>query len=667
MVWEAHDMTKTCKTTLKVGDVLNGKWVILGFIDKGGMGEVYRAHQSNLNRDVAIKVVSQEWLESIDEDDEEVETLVRRFRREVQAMAQIRHPNILQVFDHDAITVKKCGQDTSIDYIAMEYIPGGSLRDTMSEEGFYPEEDLIKAWVKRYFFPVLAGVMALHDNGIVHRDLKPENILMDQDTPKIADFGLARSSRLKPVTQSMDVKGSPHYMSPEHFFDFKRADQRADVYSLGKMLFEAVEGKITSGTTPFKHAKLAKAESPFFQELDRIIQMATAESRDERTKSVRDLLGQLEHVIHGLEFQKKTEKPSGPYLVPSLFSKPKWIWTGIIVAVLSVLLMTIWHLMGEPGLPPKKNVTSISTGQHKTTSGPGTSTETATEHLGKQHLIQGGALTIPNYEDGNSERSVQVAPFYMDDFFVTNNQFVDFLNHNLSKISIESGVVKGSGTNWFLLGEARSGYEPIVYRNNEFHITDPAWASSPALRVTGYGASAYAQFFGRRLPTQVEMLFAMVKGTDTEKEDVDPATDVSVPHMEGMMQMMGEWQNEMDNLPEHEQGSASLERNSSSGDSVEPMGSDFLLSAASFSPNLLGIKGLNHEINEWVYRGQVKSSEDPSETNRFAVIRGVAGVPTKNSLPAVVERLPWEAHEDMGFRTVKSAALGDPEKQVETK
>jgi len=71
-------------------------------------------------------------------------------------------------------------------------------------------------------------VIALHDNGVVHRDLKPENILMDQDTLKIADFGLARSSRLKPVTQSMDVKGSPHYMSPEHFFDFKRADQRAD-------------------------------------------------------------------------------------------------------------------------------------------------------------------------------------------------------------------------------------------------------------------------------------------------------------------------------------------------------------------------------------------------------------------------------------------------------
>jgi serine/threonine-protein kinase len=667
-------MTKTCKTTLKVGDVLNNKWVILGFIDKGGMGEVYRAHQTNLNRDVAIKVVSKEWLASIDEDDEEVETLVQRFRREVQAMAQIRHPNILQVFDHDAITVKVCDQDTSIEYIAMEYIPGGSLRDTMSEEGFYPEENLIKAWLKRYFFPVLAGVMALHDNGIVHRDLKPENVLMDQDTPKIADFGLARSSRLKPVTQSMDVKGSPHYMSPEHFFDFKRADQRADVYSLGKMLFEAVEGKITSGVTPFKRAVLAKAESPFFQELDRIIQMATTESRDERTKSVRDLLVQLERVIQGLEFQKKTEKPSGPSLIPSFFSKPKWIWAGIIVAVLSVLSMTIWHLMGEPGLRLQKNATSISTGQHKLSSRPenGTSTDMAgakedsfaSEHLGKQKLIKGGVFKIPDAAEGKNEQSVQVAPFYMDEFFVTNQQFVDFLNHNLSIISIETGVVKGNGTNWFLLGEVRSGYEPIIYRNNEFHISEPAWASSPALRVTGFGASAYAQYFGRRLPTQVEMLFAMVNGEPSPKTNYDTPTNANVPQMDGMMQMMGAWQNEKETLPEQERTSASPERNTNAKDSVEPMGSDFLLSAASFSPNLLGIKGLNHEIGEWISKEeQGRPSGDKSKTGRFAVIGGVEGAPkNKDSLPSVVERFPWEGFEEIGFRTVEGAIAGDSEK-----
>lgn len=673
MVLEAHDMTKTCKTTLKVGDVLNNKWIILGFIDKGGMGEVYRAHQTNLNRDVAIKVVSREWLESIDEGDEEAETLVQRFRREVQAMAQIRHPNILQVFDYDSITVKKCDQDTSIEYITMEYIPGGSLRDTMSEEGFYPEEDLIKTWLRRYFFPVLTGVMALHDSGIVHRDLKPENILMDQDTPKIADFGLARSNRLKPVTQSMDVKGSPHYMSPEHFFDFKRADQRADVYSLGKMLFEAVEGKIKSGTTPFRSAKLAKAESPFFQELNRIVQMATAESRDERTESVRDLIGQLERTIHGLAFQKKTEKSSGLHSA-SHFSKPKWIWAGIVIAVLSVMSMTIWHLMGEPILRLQKADVSTSTGQHEIKSKPGNGTKTETEvarddffaaeHSGKQHLIQGGAFTIPDVVDGNNEQSVQVAPFYMDAFFVTNQQFVDFLNHNLSQISIESGVVKGIGANWFLLGEVRSGYEPIVYLNNEFHISDPAYASSPALRVTGYGASAFAQYFGRRLPTPVEMLFAMVKGTDSSKVNVDPSRDVSVPPMEGMMRMMGEWQNEMENGPGEDRSSASPERNSNSKDSAEPMGSEFLLSAASFSANLLGIKGLNHEIGEWVYtEGQGQPSGDVSKTHRYAVIGGIEGAPTdKNSLPSVVERFPWEGFEEIGFRTVISATPGDSAK-----
>ena len=678
MELRAYDMTTACKTTFKVGNVLNNKWVILDFIGKGGMGEVYRAHQSNLNRDVAIKVVSREWLESINEGDEEAETLVQRFRREVQAMAQIRHPNILQVFDHDAITVKKCDQDTSIEYIAMEYIPGGSLRDTMSEEGFYPEEDLFKAWVKQYFMPVLEGVMALHDSGIVHRDLKPENILMDQDTPKIADFGLARSSRLKPVTQSMDVKGSPHYMSPEHFFDFKRADQRADVYSLGKMLFEAIEGKIRSGTTPFKRAKLSEAESPFFQELDRIIQMATAESRDERTESVRDLLGQLERVIHGLKSQKKDGKWSISNSA-SPFSNPKWIWAGIIAAVLLVMSMTIWHLMGEPGLRSQKGNVSTSTSQNESKTGTsnGTNTETtvtrdesiAAEHIGKQHLIQGGTFTIPDITDVENEQPVQVASYYMDEFFVTNHQFVEFLNQNLSRISIESGVVKGNGANWLLLGEVRSGYEPIVYRDNEFHISDPSYASSPVLRVTGYGASAFAQFFGRRLPTQVEMFFAMLKGTDSSKVNANPSRDISAPPMKGMMRMMGDWQSEMENWMEEDRSSATPGVNSIAKGKAGPMGSDFLLSAASFSPNLLGIKGLNHEIGEWVYtEGQGQQTGDESKRNRYAVIGGLEGAPgSNNSLPSVVDRLPWEGFEEIGFRTTKSAALRSSSTAEETK
>ncbi|RLB80181.1 MAG: serine/threonine protein kinase, partial [Deltaproteobacteria bacterium] len=224
-------MNNNLKNSLQVGQVIDDKWVVLEFIARGGMGEVYRAHQLNLKRDVVIKVISSEWLETCVDNEEELETGLQRFRNEVQAMAQVRHPNIVQIYDYGSLQVRKADEAVQLEYIVMEYIPGNTLRATMSEEGFYPEEDLTADWLSNYFFPVLEGVQALHDLGIVHRDLKPENIFMDANTPKIADFGLARSCLLKSVTQSMDVKGTPPYMSPEHFFNFRMADQQADVYS----------------------------------------------------------------------------------------------------------------------------------------------------------------------------------------------------------------------------------------------------------------------------------------------------------------------------------------------------------------------------------------------------------------------------------------------------
>jgi len=339
-------MTESCSTTLKMGDVLNDKWVILEFLDKGGMGEVYRAHQNNLNRDVAIKVISREWLESIEKDDEDAETSVQRFRREVQAMAQVCHPNVLQVYDYDSVTLKICEKDATIEYIAMEYVPGGSLRATMPEDGFFPDEVAVRNWLRDCFMLVLEGVLALHRIGIVHRDLKPENILMDHQTPKIADFGLARSHRLKSVTQSIDVKGTPQYMSPEHFSDFKRADQRADVFSLGKILYEAVEGKIKPGTIPFKSARLNQTSDPFFQQLDLIIQKATAEDRNERIASVQELLARIDLVVHTVSTLERVDVSTEPKPA-STFSRSKWIRTGVAISAVSVLLMMLWQFMGE--------------------------------------------------------------------------------------------------------------------------------------------------------------------------------------------------------------------------------------------------------------------------------------------------------------------------------
>jgi serine/threonine-protein kinase len=184
------------------------------------MGEVYSARQLNLNRDVAIKVISDEFLQSLADDESEKEKILQRFRREVQTMSQVRHPNLLQTFDYGQTSITKEGVEVHLEYIVMEYVPGATLRFTMSEEGFRVNEQQIKFWIINFFLPVLDGVQALHNSGIVHRDLKPENVLMDGNIPKIADFGLARSCRLKPITQSVDIQGTMNYMPSEQFIDF---------------------------------------------------------------------------------------------------------------------------------------------------------------------------------------------------------------------------------------------------------------------------------------------------------------------------------------------------------------------------------------------------------------------------------------------------------------
>lgn len=623
-------MTTLSDNLFQAGDVLNHKWVILEFIGKGGVGEVYRAHQVSLNRDVAIKVMLKEWLEGLDKDDEEAETLAQRFRREVQAMAQICHPNVLQVFDYDSVTVKRCGQDTPIEYIAMEYVSGGTLRTTMSEEGFYPDQAAIGSWITNYFFPVLVGVQALHDLEIVHRDLKPENILMENTTPKIADFGLARSCRLKPVTQSIDVKGSPQYMSPEHYFDFKRANKRADIYSLGKILFEAVEGKIKLSTIPFQRVGLAKTDSPFLQQLNRIIQTATAEDKDERTESVQDLREQLEQVVKAFDDQKFSASPDRRRPV-SPFARPKWLWTGIVVVMLSALLVTGWHFMGEPGWNFTKGGFYQGQGEHESPTKSDNAETTAnldtvdsltdSEHIGNQQLISGGELIIPASASGSDKQTVQLEPFYIDEFLVTNQQFVDFLNHNLAKISLEKDVVTGDGANWLLLGEVRAGYEPIVYKNEKFHISNPAYISNPALRVTGYGATAFANFFDRRLLMEAELLYVMIKGAAQLNTKEEP-----------------------------------LPSDRSANTRIESHLDKLVFSMALFTPNTLGIRGLNEGLGEWVLKSSTASSEDQTKMRKYAVIGGLEGTHPNSPLPKSVARFAWEGFEEIGFRTAKTAA-----------
>jgi eukaryotic-like serine/threonine-protein kinase len=643
-------MNNNLKNSLRTGQVINDKWVILEFIARGGMGEVYRAHQLNLKRDVVIKVISPEWLETLADNKEELETGLQRFRNEVQAMAQVRHSNIVQIYDYGSLLVGKTDEAVQLEYIVMEYIPGNTFRVTMSEEGFYPEEDLTKDWLLSYFFPVLDGVQALHDLGIVHRDLKPENILMDGNTPKIADFGLARSCRLKSVTQSLDVKGTPPYMSPEHFFDFRRADQQADVYSLGKILYETIAGKITPKMKPFQKERLVNPETPFFQKLDQIIQNSTVERKTDRLDSV----NQLHKLLLGAIDILKSEIVTGGLAKPkhtSFFYSPKWIWSGVIIAVLSMIAMTFWHLMGDPGkssLPLKKSQVSSEThvsidiaalSDVKLPPGSSPGQSILAKDGATLHFVPGGGATIPKNFGPEAGNVVKINSFYMDETSVTNHQYVGFLNHVLPKLTIEGSVVQNEKDIWLFLGEVIEGYEPIVYRDGKFYINNMAYASLPVLRVTAYGASAYARFYGRRLPIEAEWLYALKEGIKKEMRNSEVSSE-SVGRI-GTEKWMSGMMSEMHGQPHQS--------------TFEPQTSSLIPSPVlDFRPNAFGIRGLSQDLGEWGMR-IIKDPLKNKLREAGYVVLGWPGNTLENEDRGLssIARHPWEAFEEVGFRCVQ--------------
>ena len=327
-----------------------------------------------------------------------------------------------------------------------------------------------------------------------------------------------------------------------------------------------------------------------------------------------------------------------------------------MAATLSVLLMSLWHLLDESSLHTKKQQQEKAiqfSSDGKALFSMSAANLKTTEHIGKQHLIPGGSLVLPTTLEKVSGQEIEIAAFYIDEFLVTNQQFVDFLNHNLTRINLENGVVKGDGANWYLLGEVHEGYEPIAYRNEEFHVNDPAYASSPVLRVTGYGASAFASFFGRRLPTEAEWLFATIKGTSSpQSSSTGTPTRLNSMNMQGMMNWMkeGDWRKESWNMDQNDRINNKNAKTTFNKSKEPPP-------AAFFEQNEFSIRALNEGIGEWGIRTISNVSKDKLQDNLF-VVMGSLENPKKaqDSQPPMVSRFPWEGFEEVGFRTIKTAS-----------
>lgn len=466
------------------GSVLDNKWVLIERIGKGGMGEVYRAHQLNLRRDVAIKVISEGILKDFEENPQEVANVMRRLQIEVQTMAQVRHPNVLQIYDYGSIRAERKGAVKQVQYIAMEYVPGNTFRYTMSEDGFDDEAEMLAEWLQRYFLPVLDGLEAIHANAIVHRDIKPENILMDGDTPKIADFGLARSPKLKAVSNSWDVKGTIAYMAPEQFSDFRKAKIPADIYSLGKILYEAITGKLDQQTVPFKAVHLEDPGTDFSKTMDGIIRKATDENHQNRYQTVSELRQALLTAIETMHRDKAV--PAGRLAAPRAV---RWLWAGIVSVLIAIGAMTIYHLVNyeddktariETSQVLKKNINRVASDKDKQ----------------DQSLIaqDGREMKLLKRPDTNQA-------FYADLSLVTFHHYVEFLNEVRDSLTVKDGVVRHGKDIWIYLGDGSAPADQIIFRNSKFYLRQAQWAPKPVTRVTWLGALAYARHYGKRLPT----------------------------------------------------------------------------------------------------------------------------------------------------------------------
>src|SRR5689334_1734778 len=290
---------------LSAGDKL-GPYEILALIGKGGMGEVYRARDPRLNRDVAIKVSAAQFSE--------------RFEREAKAIAALNHPNICQIYD------------VGPNYLVMEHIEGES-----------PKGPLALSEALRIARQVADALEAAHEKGITHRDLKPGNIKIRPDgTVKVLDFGLAKmggtptaSTDHSPTitmgqTEAGVILGTAAYMSPEQAKG-KEVDQRADVYSFGVVLYEMVTGtRLHHGETTTEVLASVLKEEPRWDkvppQLQRLLRRCLEKDPQKRQRHIGDVMALVDE--GGAGFQPAVGLQSDP--------RRRWLWPSVAVVGIAI-------------------------------------------------------------------------------------------------------------------------------------------------------------------------------------------------------------------------------------------------------------------------------------------------------------------------------------------
>lgn len=490
-----------------------GRYHILEQLGEGGMATVYKARDLNLDRDVAVKVIRTDIFGS-----SILERMLKRFQREGRTLGKLTHPNIVPILDF--------GEHGGAPFLVMPYLPGGTLKQKL--KGQIPYRDAVKMLI-----PVAQALAHAHQQGIIHRDVKPANILLTRTGElMLSDFGIAKiidSEETRDLTSTGVGIGTPEYMAPEQ--GMGQADERADLYALGIVLYEMITGRIPFRANTPMAVLLKKREEPLPrpkqftpdlpQAMENLLIKALAREPSQRYQTAQEFLNALERL---------TRDESVTVEMPRLKKNTlNWIAAGIGGFVFLVLcgvgLFAMSRLIGidsrptepiiveSPNIPISSQVANptaqkdIPTYFVPTTTQPVVFTESPTlipviptsnpneisDVYGiSMRYIPAGTFSMGSDRGEADERPVHVVDlpaFYMDKYEVTNI---------LYKACVDAGQCQSPQ----LDSAIRSHY----YGNSEFN-------DYPVIVVSWSAAKTYCEWRGARLPSEAEWEKA-ARGTD---------------------------------------------------------------------------------------------------------------------------------------------------------
>ncbi|MEM6469643.1 MAG: serine/threonine-protein kinase [Planctomycetota bacterium] len=258
-------------------------------IGRGGMGAVYHARQTSLDRDVALKVIAKEVSSDA--------AFVERFTREAKTLAKLSHPNIVTIFDFG-------NTSDGTAFLVLEFVDGINLREAISGGNVGADEAL------EVVSTICRALEYAHSKGVVHRDIKPENILLGEDgTLKVADFGIAKmvddAVRAPTLTATRQVLGSLHYLAPEHLEDPKEVDHRVDLYALGVIFYELLTGQLPLG----RYEAPSHIHHRVDERLDSIVLKTLSRKPSQRYQHASELDSDLDHL--SASFANRPTQPGG--------------------------------------------------------------------------------------------------------------------------------------------------------------------------------------------------------------------------------------------------------------------------------------------------------------------------------------------------------------------